>query len=64
MDNLHTVLRSLRSETKSRREHVSVFREFLDHLDRITKSRAKAARAGRAGRSGKAARPGNRRGRK
>jgi hypothetical protein len=34
MDPLHTVLRSLRGETKSRR-HLVVFREFLGHLDRI-----------------------------
>jgi len=49
MDNLHTVLRSIRSETKARRDHLTVFREFLNHLDRITKSRARAARAGRGG---------------
>lgn len=47
MDNLHTVLRSIRRETKSRRDHLSVFREFLDHLDRVTRSRARAARAAR-----------------
>jgi hypothetical protein len=41
MDTLHTVLRSIQGETKSRRDHVSVFREFLDHLDRITKQRAR-----------------------
>lgn len=36
MDNLHTVLRSIKGETKStRRDHLSVFREFLGHLDRI-----------------------------
>ena len=39
MDTLHTVLRSIRGETKSRRDHLSVFREFLDHLDRIARSR-------------------------
>ena len=33
MDTLHNVLRSLRGETKSRRDtHLTVFREFLDHL--------------------------------
>ena len=42
MDTLHNVLRSIRSETKSRPDHLSVFREFLDHLDRIGK-RAKRA---------------------
>lgn len=39
MDNLHTVLRSIRGETKSRRDHLTVFREFLDHLDRIGKKK-------------------------
>jgi hypothetical protein len=61
MDNLHTVLRSIRGETKARRDHLTVFREFLSHLDRITKSRARAARAGKGG---KDARSGSRRGRK
>jgi len=35
MDTLHTVLRSISGETKSRRDHLTVFREFLNHLDRI-----------------------------
>jgi hypothetical protein len=35
MDTLHTVLRTISTETKSRRDHLSVFREFLAHLDRI-----------------------------
>lgn len=34
MDTLHTVLRSIRGERKSR-DHLAVFREFLTHLDRI-----------------------------
>jgi len=42
MDTLHTVLRSIRSETKSKPDHLSVFREFLDHLDRAAKRAAKA----------------------
>ena len=38
MDTLHTVLRNIRGETKSsRRDHLTVFREFLTHLDRIGK---------------------------
>jgi hypothetical protein len=37
MDTLHTVLRGIRGETKSRRDHLTVFREFLTHLDRIGK---------------------------
>jgi hypothetical protein len=47
MDTLHTVLRSIRGETKSRRDHLDVFREFLDHLDRAARRRTpeKAARA-------------------
>ena len=40
MDMLHTVLRSLRGEQKSRRDtHLTVFREFLDHLDRAARRR-------------------------
>jgi hypothetical protein len=35
MDTLHSVLASIRGETKSRRDHLTVFREFLLHLDRI-----------------------------
>jgi hypothetical protein len=49
MDSLHTVLRSLRGETKSRRDHLDVFREFLDHLDRAARRRPteKSARPGK-----------------
>ena len=42
MDPLHTVLRSLRGETKSRR-HLVVFREFLGHLDRLGRTPEKRA---------------------
>lgn len=35
MDTLHSVLRTIRTETKSGRDHLSVFREFLAHLDAI-----------------------------
>ena len=54
MDTLHTVLRSLRpennTETKTRRDHLDVFREFLDHLDRAARRKslprmAKAAKS-------------------
>ena len=47
MDTLHTVLRSIRGETRSRRDHLGVFREFLDHLDRAARRRVteKSARA-------------------
>ncbi len=56
MDTLHTVLRSIRGETKSqRRDHITVFREFLNQLDRIGKKprgvaqrkNVKAARRGK-----------------
>ena len=39
MDTLHSVLRSIRGETKARRDHLDVFREFLDHLDRANRRR-------------------------
>ena len=39
MDTLHNVLRSIRGESKSRRDHLDVFREFLDHLDRASRRR-------------------------
>jgi hypothetical protein len=52
MDSLHTVLRSIRGETKSdnraRRDHLDVFREFLDHLDRASRRRQPAARTSKA----------------
>jgi hypothetical protein len=41
MDTLHNVMRSISRETKSRPDHLSVFREFLGHLDRVTKRAAK-----------------------
>ena len=44
MAHLHTVLRSLRSETKSR-QHLAVFREFLGHLDRLGRKPPKRATA-------------------
>jgi hypothetical protein len=49
MDTLHTVLRSLRGEQKSRRDtHLTVFREFLDHLDRAARRRSVPPRAEKA----------------
>lgn len=45
MDTLHTVLRSIRGETKSRRDHLTVFREFLGHLDRIGRRSAPQTRS-------------------
>ena len=35
MDSLHSTLSSLRSETKSAKDHLTVFREFLAQLDRL-----------------------------
>ena len=52
MDTLHTVMRSLRSETKSRRDHLSVFREFLHHLDRVGKRAALGSRQNSHGSTG------------
>jgi len=61
MDTLHSVLRSIKRETKAetqtRRDHITVFREFLDHLDRTAKRRAASAPA-------RTAKPKARRGRK
>ncbi len=47
MDTLHTVLRAIRGEVKPRRDHLTVFREFLAHLDRAAK-RASPARSVKA----------------
>jgi hypothetical protein len=55
MDNLHSVIRTIRSETKSRRDHLAVFREFLSHLDRISR------RASRGTAKNKGAKPTSRR---
>jgi len=41
MDTLHNVMRSISRETKSRPDHLSVFREFIGHLDRVAKRAAK-----------------------
>ncbi len=41
MDSLHTVLRSIRGERKSRPDHLTVFREFLDQLDKAGRKAAK-----------------------
>jgi hypothetical protein len=37
MDNLHGVLRSIRSETKSAKDPLNVFREFLAQLDALAR---------------------------
>ena len=50
MDTLHSVLRSFRRETKSRRDHLNVFREFHDTLDRAArrKPHARSTKAAKA----------------
>jgi hypothetical protein len=47
MDTLHNVMRSISGERKSepRRDHLTVFREFLDHLDRAAKKKARVKTA-------------------
>jgi hypothetical protein len=52
MDTLHTVLRSIRGETKAPRDHLTVFREFLGHLDRIGKRSAQPSRSTKRTRAG------------
>ncbi|MBS0530236.1 MAG: hypothetical protein JSS22_12710 [Proteobacteria bacterium] len=47
MDTLHSVLRSFNTETKSARDHLTVFREFLAHLDQIQR-KSPAAKSPRA----------------
>jgi hypothetical protein len=58
MDGLHATLAALRTETKSQKDHLTVFREFLAQLDqlqrhapakppRIKLPRRKPARRGR-----------------
>lgn len=51
MDNLHSVIRNIKGETKSaRRDHLTVFREFISQIDRIGKRQGKAGGKGRRGR--------------
>jgi hypothetical protein len=45
MDTLHSMLSSIRTETKASKPHVSVFREFLAHLDEVQRLAAPAPRA-------------------
>jgi hypothetical protein len=35
MDGLHATLASLRPETKSTKDHLTIFREFLAQLDQL-----------------------------
>jgi hypothetical protein len=50
MDTLHSVMRSLRPVQKRKRDHLTVFREFLSHLDRVTKANARDVKAVRKAR--------------
>jgi hypothetical protein len=57
MDTLHSVIRNIRGETKSvKRNHLTVFREFLQQLDRMSRKPARPAQ------KNKAAKPASRRG--
>ena len=45
MEKLHSVMRGISDthdgkETKARRDHMTVFREFLAHLDRASRKKA------------------------
>jgi hypothetical protein len=51
MDQLHSVLRSIRGEHKARPNHFTVFREFLNELERISRERGKRAPAAPARRA-------------
>lgn len=44
MDTLHAMLRNMRGETKTKPDHLAVFREFLGHLERLNR-KAKRARS-------------------
>ena len=45
MDTLHSMMRTLRPESKAGTQHLNVFREFLKHLDSIQrKAPSKPAR--------------------
>ena len=43
LDTLHSVI--LKGETRPRRDHLTVFREFISQLDRIGKRQGKAGRS-------------------
>jgi hypothetical protein len=47
MDSLHGVLRAIRKP--ARRDHLSVFREFLNHLDRVSRGKTRDVKAHRPG---------------
>lgn len=45
MDTLHSILRHIREGSKPRRDHLEVFRDFLEHLDRAGRRTEKRAKA-------------------
>lgn len=46
MDSLHHVIRTIKGETRPRRDHLAVFREFISQLDRIGKRQERSGRKG------------------
>jgi hypothetical protein len=44
MDGLHATLAALRTETKSEKDHLTVFREFLAQLDQLQRHMPKQPR--------------------
>ena len=53
MDTLHSVMRTIRGETKSRRDHLSVFRDFISQLDRIGRRQGRGGGKGKGGKRGR-----------
>lgn len=47
MDTLHSMLRSIRTETKASPRHLNVFREFLARLDELQRKAPMTPRAAR-----------------
>ncbi len=45
MDKLHGVLRAIRGETKSRADHIKVFRDFVAHLETLQQKTPRASPA-------------------
>lgn len=38
MDTLHSVLRAIKGERKTKPDHLTVFQEFLKHLERTSRT--------------------------
>ena len=58
MDGLHATLASLRTETKSEKDHLTVFREFLAQLDELQRQAPAEAAADKIAAAAQAARGG------